>query len=468
MRAAIVLFTRDLRVHDHPALAATVAAARYVVPLFVHDPSVRTSANRDRFLAQSLADLAAQLRERGGVLIRRTGDPVAEALRLAQAVGAEGIALSADASRYARRRYDRLVREAQRYRIAVREFPGAAVVQPGSLRPSSGGPCYRVFTPYWRAWRSVPWRSVLPAPARVPPPPELAGVPPGGTAGVLADQLGPTGGPDPGQGAGRGGGRGGGHGGALSPAAMPGGEAAARARLAGWTGRVDGYPGGHDDLAGAATSGLSPYLHFGCLSPGELAAAVPGAEAFLRQLCWRDFYLQLLASFPDLAVTPLREPAVPARDDAAALDRWRHGHTGVPVVDAGMRQLAEEGFMHNRARLITASFLCQHLGLDWRAGAAAYAELLLDADVASNNGNWQWVAGTGTDTKPYRRFNPIRQAYRFDPDGGYVRRYVPELAGVPGGAVHEPWRLSTVDYPGLRGYPAPLPGVAPATWYPPG
>src|SRR6185503_7213244 len=155
----------------------------------------------------------------------------------------------------------------------------------------------------------------------------------------------------------------------------------------------------------------------------------PGAEEFCRQLAWRDFFYQVTAAFPDIARKSYR-PGAAWHEDRRALDAWREGRTGIPIVDAGMRQLAAEGFMHNRARLITAAFLTKSLRLDWRHGARWYAEALVDADVANNGGNWQWVAGTGTDTKPYRRFNPLRQARRFDPEGTYVRQWVPELAGI--------------------------------------
>jgi deoxyribodipyrimidine photo-lyase len=238
-----------------------------------------------------------------------------------------------------------------------------------------------------------------------------------------------------------------------------GGETAGRDRLLSWSTDVSGYGDHHDDLPGDRTSRLSPYLHFGCLSPREVAALVggrDGAEPFIRQLCWRDFYAQVLYGFPDLATRAYRQSAQEEwRGGSEALEAWRAGSTGVPVVDAGMRQLASEGWMHNRARLITASYLTKHLGVDWRDGGRHFFDLLLDADVANNYGNWQWVAGTGNDTKPYRRFNPTRQAERFDLDGVYVRRYVPELASVPGGAVHEPWKLPPAMRRGLD-YPEPL------------
>jgi deoxyribodipyrimidine photo-lyase len=278
-----------------------------------------------------------------------------------------------------------------------------------------------VFTPYWRAWTQAPRRSIRPGPGsfRLPD-----GLDPGGLPAVGSTV-------------------GTGEAGDL----FPGGETAAQRQLGRWTLEAARYDGLRDMLAVDGTSGLSPYLHFGCLSPLSAvrtvaSAAGPAGEAFIRQLCWRDFFHQVLAAFPGLGRSAYRTGAVESwRDDADALAGWREGRTGIPIVDAGMRQLAAEGFMHNRARLITAAFLTKSLRLDWRHGARWYAELLVDADVANNAGNWQWVAGTGTDTKPFRRFNPVRQAQRFDPDGAYVRRWVPELAGIPGPAVHKPWLL---------------------------
>jgi deoxyribodipyrimidine photo-lyase len=221
---------------------------------------------------------------------------------------------------------------------------------------------------------------------------------------------------------------------------------------------LEGYAEAHDDLPGDGTSRLSPYLRWGCLSPLALAEAGRdrNAEAFVRQLCWRDFYYQVTRAFPKLSTEALR-PAADRdwRYDDDALQHWKDGRTGVPVVDAGMRQLREEGWMHNRARLITAAFLTKHLGIDWRLGVAWFFRWLLDGDVPNNSGNWQWTAGTGNDSRPYRRFNPIRQALRFDPDGVYVRRYVPELKGIDGAAAHQPWRLPESEFRGLD-YPGPL------------
>jgi deoxyribodipyrimidine photo-lyase len=425
VRTIVVLFTRDLRVHDNPALHAACSAADRVVPLFVVDPAVPSSPNRKRFLAQSLADLRESLRGCGGDLIIRKGDPVVQAVKLAKAVDAVAIGLAADASGYAARRQRRLAEACLIEGVNLRLFDGVTVVPPGAVRPGGGGDHYKVFTPYWRAWQEVRRRDVLPAPRRI----------------TLPDGLAPGELPGPGRGG-------------STAVFAAGGETAGRRRLAAWQRTAAGYPDAHDDLPGAATSGLSPYLHFGCVSPLALASTSGLPVEFVRQLCWRDFYHQVLASFPELGWKAYR-PGVTEdwHDHADALAAWQEGRTGVPIVDAGQRQLMAEGFMHNRARLITAAFLTKTLGVDWRAGAAWYARWLLDADVANNNGNWQWVAGTGNDTRPYRRFNPIRQAGRFDPDGEYVRRYVLELAHIPGRAVHEPWLLPAGE---TRGYPRPI------------
>jgi len=211
-----------------------------------------------------------------------------------------------------------------------------------------------------------------------------------------------------------------------SPDLPAGGETAGRALVTAWgRSHLARYEELHDDLAADGTSRLSPYLHFGCLSTLELAQRLqrqPGAEPFIRQLCWRDFYHQLLAARPDTATNDLRPRRKRWSNEADAIDAWRAGRTGYPFVDAGMRQLEREGWMHNRLRLVTGSFLTKQLRVDWRVGAAHFFALLVDGDVANNVGNWQWVAGTGVDTRP-RGFNALLQAERFDPDGAYVRRY---------------------------------------------
>jgi deoxyribodipyrimidine photo-lyase len=434
MDTAIVLFTRDLRLHDNPALHAARTRARQVVPLFVADPALdaaKRSPNRARFLAESLADLREALRERGADLILRAGEPAAEVIRLAGEVKAEAVYLADDVSHYAAARRRRLEHECHKHRIDLILTPGLTVVPPGDLTPAGGGH-YRVFTPYWRAWRATAWRQHCPLPQRIDMP--------------SVDQAGRL--PAPADG--------------TSPDLAPGGEKAGRQQFVSWRQRLlAGYDENHDDLAGDQTSRLSAYLRFGCVSALEVAIGAvdrpgneQGGEAFARQLAWRDFYHQVTAAFPDIARKNYR-PGAAWHQDQHALDAWRAGQTGIPIVDAGLRQLAAEGFMHNRARMVTASFLTRNLGIDWRHGYQHFDYFLADGDVANNAGNWQWVAGTGNNTRPNRVMNPLRQAQRFDKPGEYVRRYVPELAGLDASAIQAPWKLPSAQRERL-GYPSPI------------
>jgi deoxyribodipyrimidine photo-lyase len=438
MDVAIVVFTRDLRVHDNPALTSAVARARQVVPLFVVDPALAVPPNRARFLADSLAALRAGLRDLGGDLVIRRGDPVAEVIALATLTNAGAVFIAGDASRYAGRRQQRLNRECATHRIALEVTPGHAVVPPGDLRPA-GGDHYRVFTPYWRAWRAAAWRQpcLVPSAVRVP-----AGISPGDLPGTgkRAPEREAT-------------------------VLLAGGERAGLDRAQAWLdGPLKEYDDQRDNLAGDQTSRLSAYLRFGCVSALALAREArhrPDGAQFCRQLAWRDFFYQVTAAFPDIAAVDYRPAAAGPRQWSAgaeyldALDAWRAGRTGIPIVDAGLRQLAAEGFMHNRARMITASFLTRKLGIDWRHGYRHFGDLLADGDVASNAGNWQWVAGTGNNPRPGRVLSPLRQAARFDPDGDYVRRYVPELASLAAPDIHAPWKLPEARRRQLR-YPPPL------------
>jgi deoxyribodipyrimidine photo-lyase len=437
MVTTVAVFTRDLRVHDNPMLAAAVDGAEQVVPLFVRDADtarpVFASDNRRRFLAESLADLDHALRELGGRLVIREGKPVEQICRLADEVGAARVHIAADASAYAQQRQSRL-RSAlgERGRELRCHDEVNVVVGPGRLTPA-GRDHFAIFTPYHRRWTDAPWRRVVPSPERI----RLPEVDPGRLPAVRKRS-----------------GAGG----------FAGGETAGRERAGRWLREdVKRYEERHDLPAEDGTSRLSPYLHFGCLSALELAThaggSSDGARAFVRQLAWRDFYYQLLAARPDATHDDYRRSDREWRDDPDAFEAWRTGQTGIPIVDAAMRQLLSDGWMHNRTRMVTASLLTKTLGLDWRPGAAYFLEHLVDGDLANNNLNWQWVAGTGTDTRPNRVLNPLRQAERFDPEGAYVRRYVPELAHLPGGEIHQPWRLSagerrSLDYPDPIGDPA--------------
>ncbi|MGC0420148.1 cryptochrome/photolyase family protein [Embleya sp. AB8] len=419
MTVAIALFTQDLRLHDNPVLHAAALAADEVVPLFVCDPAVLAAGfaapNRQAFLTECLADLDASLRRIGSRLIVRRGDTAERAAQVAAEADAATVHVAAGVSTFAHRREERL-RALFGSRLHVHDA-SLTVVGAGRITPA-GRDHYAVFTPYHRAWQQAPRRTVLDAPRKLATPSNIGGDDP------IAGRP-------------------------LSPALPRGGETAARARWRHWD--IDAYADVHDDLAADATSRLSPYLHFGCLSATELAVRAlerdgEGARAFVRQLAWRDFHHQVLAARPDAARRDYRPRGDHWHRDDREAEAWRQGRTGYPIVDAAMRQLAHEGWLHNRARLLTASFLAKSLYLDWRIGAAHFLSLLVDGDVADNQLNWQWVAGTGTDTRPNRILNPLRQADRYDPDGAYVRRWLPELAHLPGRTVHRPWLLAP-DYP---------------------
>lgn len=434
---SVVLFTSDLRLHDHPPLRAALEPGHEVVPLFVRDPAVDRAGfaapNRLAFLADCLADLDAGLRERGGRLVTRTGDTVAETMAVARQVEADEVHMAAGISRFAHERERRLRQalEADGRRLYVHDGVITAV-PPGEVTPQ-GSDHFAVFTPYFRRWAEHPVRTPLAAPRTVR-------VPGGLRSQDLPARASVTG---------------------VSEGLVPGGESEGRRRLAAWVSQhSDSYEDRHDDLVGDTTSHLSAYLHFGAVSAAEAvhrarARGGAGAEAFVRQLCWRDFHHQVLAARPEVSTADYRTRHDRwRRGEAAQADllAWQEGRTGYPVVDAAMRQLTHEGWMHNRGRLIAASFLAKTLYVDWREGASHFLSLLVDGDLANNQLNWQWVAGTGTDTRPNRVLNPVLQGRRYDPHGAYVRRWVPELAGLPGGAVHEPWKLTgpereACDYP---------------------
>jgi deoxyribodipyrimidine photo-lyase len=423
-RPAIVLFTRDLRVHDQPALAEAAATGRPLAPLFVLDDRlVDTSPNRLAFLLDALHDLRTSLRERGADLAVRRGEPVEETLRLAHELGAGAVYASSDVSGFAQAREERLARACEGAGVELQTRPSTTAVAPGALRPA-GGDCYRVFTPYYRQWSRVPL-GTAPTPRRLTATGGLT-CGPIPALGTLTRRT-------------------------PSPELPGGGETAGRERLTRWLsdGLAD-YGERGELLVPGASSRLSPYLHLGCLSAAEVvrrAREHQGAEPFVRQLCWRDFYHQLLAANPQTRTRDLRPRGDEWSRSEESFERWRDGRTGYPIVDAAMRQLRREGWMPNRARLVVGSFLTKTLYLDWRQGERHFFDLLVDGDVANNVGNWQWVAGTGADTRPNRVLNPELQARRFDPDGEYVRTHVPELAHIHGAAVHEPWKLCLGDTP---------------------
>ncbi|MET9226234.1 deoxyribodipyrimidine photo-lyase [Lentzea sp. NPDC003310] len=429
MTTSIALFTRDLRVHDNPVLHAASTADR-CVPLFVVDDAIVSSSffnsNRASFLVDSLTDLDAALRERGGRLVVRRGQVAEEVARIVRDHDVTEIHVAADVSRYARRREEAL--RGLGADLHVHDMSVNAV-PPLSLTPSGGGDHFAVFTPYFRKWETVHRRGVLRAPQRLTTP-RISGDVPDLRHGTPSPEL------------------------------AEGGETTGRELMAAWarTGVAD-YADVHDALADDATSRLSPHLHFGTVSVTELldrvGTASEGARAYTRQLAWRDFHHQVLAARPESATKDYRTRGDRWRRSDRDFAAWRDGRTGYPLVDAGMRQLAREGWMHNRARLVTASFLCKTLYLDWRRGARHFVDLLVDCDLANNQMNWQWVAGTGTDTRPNRVHNPVAQAKRYDADGAYVKRYLPELAEVDPAHVHEPWTLPEDEVKALD-YPPPI------------
>ncbi len=426
---ALLWLRRDLRLHDHPALRAALDAADRVVPVFCFDDGLLTgrhaSGPRTQFLLESLADLDAGLRERGSRLFVRRGHPATALAELARATGARSVHFSTDVSPFARRRQREVSHALGELDVDVRPHPGVfAVDRLDSIRTGGGEP-YTVFTPFFRNWAQQPRREVLGAPRSLADPGTATrqGELPALVALGLGSEL-----TDP----------------------IAGGESAGRDALERFlAGPVDDYADGRNLLAGPAVSRLSPYLHLGCLSPREIEDRLgpgEGPAAYRRQLCWRDFYAHVLGHFPRNARSEHQERyrgTIRWSHAERRFTAWCDGRTGYPVVDAGMRQLRAEGWMHNRARLLVGSFLTKDLGIDWRWGERWFMRWLLDGDEASNNGNWQWIASVGVDPQPaFRRiFSPARQQERFDPDGAYVRRYVPELAGVPDAYLIEPWTM---------------------------
>ncbi len=447
MSTAVVWFRRDLRVHDLPALAEAAVEHDRVVPLFVLDPAILRgrwrSGPRIAFMLGCLRALDAELRARGSGLVVREGPTAEEVPALAREAGADVVLCTDDCTPFGRRRDERVAAAG----VTLERRPGLFIVEPAELRTKQDRP-YTVYGPYRRAWGRAYRRPVLPAPDALPP------LPPGLRTGRLPtlEGLGLT---DE----------------RTEPGAFPPGEPAARERAAAWVaGPVRDYHERRDQMAGGS-SRLSPYLRFGALSALELAEDVAavggeGPETFLGELAWRDFYAMVLLHFPDNAKLEMQEKyrgTLFWSSDDELFRAWCEGRTGYPLVDAGMRQLRAEGFVHNRARMVVGSFLTKDLHRDWRDGEAWFMRWLLDGDPASNNGGWQWIASTGTDPAPFfqRMFNPSLQQERFDPDGTYVRRWLPELARVPDARLARPWTMSAQEQEAAgcaigRDYPAPL------------
>ncbi len=445
MKTVIHWFRRDLRITDNSALAAAAAAGQ-VVPVYILSGWTAahrwTGPNRQHFLCGCLASLSENLKAIGGSLVIRRGGAVEALEKLALETRAEEIFFNRDPDPFGRAVEERLMAMAARHGIAVREFKDACVHERDEVL-TAAGESYRVFTPYAKAWAKLP---------RPPTSGRLKSLrtPPG----VVSDPL-PTleawglGAPAAG---------------IVEP-----GERAARARMKDFLeNRLAAYGANRNLPAGTTTSRLSQDLRFGLISIRELVGLVEASSAglpaagrdsaakFLSELIWREFYMQILWHFPevlDLEFNPvfrgMQWPGKPA--DFA---RWCAGETGFPIVDAAMRELAATGFMHNRSRMIAAMFLTKDLHLDWRLGEGFFMQMLADGEIASNNGGWQWSAGTGADAAPYFRIqNPWSQTKRYDPQGSYIKTWIPELRDLP------PEKLLDPPAPGVRlakGYPPPI------------
>ena len=419
----IIWFRRDLRVHDHPALTAAIGMADEVMPLFVADPVLlrgrHACARRTDWLWAAVDALRSELEARGSGLVVREGDPASVVVDVAREVGATEVHVTVDHTPYARRRDAAVASALRRIGSRLVEHPGLLVHEVGSIRTDAGRP-YAIFGPFHRRWQAAPRRPSLPAPERIASPASIIDEAPSRFGGPATRE--PVSGGLP---------------------LAPSGEAGAMRQLEAFLPRLAAYGAERDRLDRDATSHLSAALHLGTVSPIVLVERVAaigngGADRFLAEVAWRDFYAHRLAqAVADGAID--RDP-VAWRDDPAAFDAWKAGLTGYPVVDAGMRQLVVEGWLPNRARMIVASFLVKDLLVDWRLGADHFLRHLEDGDVASNGGNWRWVAGVGPGSAPwFRVFDPVAQGQRHDPDGRWIRRWLPELADFSDAHVHEPW-----------------------------
>ncbi|MBC7596023.1 MAG: deoxyribodipyrimidine photo-lyase [Kineosporiaceae bacterium] len=426
MPTSIMWFRRDLRLADNPALRAAVdAGPDGVVPLFVLDSHLFDSAGlpRQAHLTASLRDLG----ERVDHLHVVHGDPVEEVVAVARHAGATTVHIAADHTPYGGDRDAKVEKALSEHGVELHRLGSYYAVAPGRVTKNDET-SYKVFTPFYRAWQEHRWRDPAPTVHNVP------WISPGGRTNVIPNVDGSY----------------------DLPAA---GEAAARRR---WRAFLDEDVGEYDTIRDKPgvdrTSRMSVHLKWGEIHPRTMLADLgrsAGEEAYRRELAFREFYADVLFQRPDSAwgYYDRSFEQMDYDEPGDELGAWKEGRTGFPIVDAGMRQLLGEGWMHNRVRMIVASFLVKDLHLEWQHGARHFAEHLADFDLASNQHGWQWVAGSGTDASPYFRvFNPTTQGKKFDPDGTYVRRWVPELRNVEDKAVHEPWTLPSPP----AGYPAPI------------
>jgi deoxyribodipyrimidine photo-lyase len=448
----LVWFRQDLRLTDNPALAAAAATGRPVIPLYIRDDTEArwTPGAASRWwLHGSLSALGESFKTLGVPLVLRTGEAGNVLARVLKESGAGAVYWNRCYEPHAIARDTEIKTALQRDGIDAQSYNSAVLFEPWTIKTKEGAP-YGVFTPFWRACLAQP-EPPKPSPA----PKALKGAKKIEDEALDSWDLLPTK-PD--------------WAGGLRARWTPG-EAGAASRLKAFlASALGGYKTDRDLPAQDGTSRLSPHLHFGEIGPRQLwhrVRSLPpsaSADTFLKELGWREFSYHLLYQHPQIADEPLRAAFrdFPWRRDAKALAAWQRGRTGYPIVDAGMHQLWETGWMHNRVRMIVASFLIKHLLLRWQDGEAWFWDTLVDADLASNAASWQWVAGSGADAAPFFRiFNPILQGEKFDPDGAYVRRFVPELAKLPNDVIHKPW---TADAAVLKDagvvlgetYPAPI------------
>lgn len=462
MSAAPIIywFRQDLRLDDLPGLrAASAAENRPVLPVFILDedsPGERAPGRAARWwLHGSLAALAKELEDLGGALHLVHGPAPQRLVELCAASGATAVYCSRQYEPWAAALEQELHNTLGARGIDFKRYPGALLFEPGSILTGAGEP-YKVFTPFWRACL----KQAAPRPPRPRPETIRWQAPPADGERLVDWALRPR---DPDWAA-------------AWPEYWQPGAAGARARLAHFLEHaVADYPQERDRPARVGTSLLSPHLHHGELSPHAVwhaarqhADAEPGAakgvDKFLAELIWREFSHHLLSAFPGIGREPFKPEFAnfPWAGSNRALRAWQRGQTGYPMVDAGMRELWATGYMHNRLRMITASFLTKHLRIHWHEGERWFWDTLVDADMANNSCGWQWVAGSGADAAPYFRiFNPITQGTKFDPDGDYIRRWVPELAALDDRHLHRPWEApgEALEAAGVRlgdSYPLPL------------